>query len=93
MEITRKTNIVVKTARRFIIKHEVGNETILCERCGEPMIAAQAAAQLFVVSSRMIYRLVERGAAHFVEAERSELYVCPSSVKAALETQETNQIL
>lgn len=90
MEITRKTNIVVKTARRFIIKHEAGSKTMLCERCAEPMISAQTAARLFVVSSRKIYRFVERGAVHFVEAEQSELYVCLSSVKAALQIQETN---
>ncbi len=93
MEIIKKTNIVVKTARRFVVRRAETDEPIQCGQCAGQMIRAQAAADFFGVSSRMIYRLVERGAAHFVEAERSELYVCPVSVKAALETQETNQIL
>ncbi len=51
------------------------------------MISAQAAAQLFVVSSRTIYRLIEQANIHFTETEVNEIYVCPTSIQEALEIQ------
>jgi hypothetical protein len=87
MEIIKRTNIVIKTARRFIVRRAETDEPLQCGQCARQMIRAQAAAQIFVVSSRTIYGLIEKGNIHFTETEVSEIYVCPTSIREALEIQ------
>lgn len=83
MRITRKTNVFIKTERKFVVR-QTENEPICCEQCAEPMIPAQISADIFGISSRTIYRLVESEKIHFVETEANEIYVCPVSVERAL---------
>ena len=96
MKITRKTTISVIAVRRFTERQSAETENIRCERCAEPMTAAQTAADLFGVGSRVIFRLIEAGAIHFVETARNEIYVCPLSVRKILnranEPDETRKI-
>lgn len=44
---------------------------------------AQAFADFFGASLRAIFRFIEADEIHFVETERNEIYVCPTSVGAA----------
>ncbi len=87
MEIIKKTNIVVKTARRFVVRRAETDEPIQCGQCAGQMIRAQAAADFFGVSSRTIYRLIEQTIIHFTETEVNEIYVCPTSIQEALQIQ------
>lgn len=82
MEIIKKTSILVKTRRRFVISGLPPNEIIHCEQCAEQMIPAQASADFFGVSSRVIYRLIEQENIHYLETK--EIYVCPASIADAL---------
>lgn len=85
MRITRKTNVLVRTERRFVVRRQSSDETISCGECAELMLPVQACADFFGVSSRAIYRLIESGKIHFLETEANEIYICPASVKEILE--------
>lgn len=84
MKITRKTNVSVKTVRRLIVQQPASEMSICCEQCAEKMITAQSSAVAFSISSREIYRLIEKNKIHFVETETNEIYVCPASVNRIL---------
>ena len=82
-EITRKTEIIVETKRRFIIAQAANpEEQIFCPQCAALMIAAEHCAALLGVSRREIYRSVENGTAHFAETETGALLVCPAALPA-----------
>ena len=84
MRITRRTNIFVKTERKFIVRQQAADGFVVCGRCSEPMIPAQMSADLCGISSRVIYRLIEAGELHFVETETRDIYVCPNSMQTIL---------
>ena len=84
MEIIKRTSILVKTRRRYVVENVQTDKSISCERCAGQMIPAQTAAIIFNVSSRVIYRFIEQENIHF--AETNEIYVCPVSVETALKT-------
>jgi len=86
MRITRRTNVFIKTGRKFVVRQQSADELISCGQCAEPMIPAHVTADLFGFSSRMIYRLIESEKIHFVETEANEIYVCPNCVKRVLES-------
>lgn len=85
MKFIKRTNILVKTKRRFVVGSVENDELVQCPQCVEPMISAHASANLFGVSSREIYRLVEAGAIHFVETENNQMFVCPTLIRQVLE--------
>lgn len=85
MKITRKTNVFVKTVRKFIVHRRETEEPIFCSVCDEEMMSAQATADFFNVSSRNIYRFIEVDKIHFIETAANEIYVCPTSVGKMLE--------
>ncbi len=72
--------MTVKTVRQFVERQSPETENIICERCAGRMISAQMSADFFGFSCRIIFRLIETGAIHFVETARNEIYVCPLSV-------------
>jgi hypothetical protein len=84
MEIKRSIEIAVEKTRRFVIRQPETDAMILCPKCNEPMLAAEASAVLFQINCRRVYQLVEAGAAHFVETETGALLVCPPSLDAAI---------
>ena len=84
MEIIRKTDILLETKRRFIIRQPTTDALILCDRCDGQMITAEASAVLFAVSRRVVYRLIENEAIHFGETENGLIYVCPDSLAESL---------
>jgi hypothetical protein len=85
MRITRKTNVLVKTVRKYIVQQQSSEELIGCGHCDEQMMSAQATADFFQISSREIYRFIESEKIHFVETNANEIYVCPVSVRHILE--------
>jgi len=79
MEIIRKTDILVKTKRRFIISQPETCEQIFCSFCPGQMISAEASAVLFKLSRRAVYRMIETERIHFTESENGLLFICPDS--------------
>ena len=85
MEFKRTTEIFVETNRRFVIRQpEESAEQSACPNCAEPMLAAEQIAQVFGISQRRIFQLVETGAAHFAEISGGAMMICPSSVAEIL---------
>lgn len=84
MEIKRKTEIRIQSKRRFVVRQSPSNEQIVCAECHASMLAAEAAAVLLDIKCRRVYQLVESGAAHFIETEAGRMFVCPSSLDAAI---------
>lgn len=76
----------VRTERKFVVRRQISEQLISCEKCREQMVSAQFSADFFGVSSRMIYRLIESSEIHFAETDANEIYVCPVSVERALKT-------
>lgn len=56
----------------------------LCDRCTEPsgMITPDEAAAICRVSTRTVYRWLEKGAMHFSEAAEGALFICLRSLAA-----------
>lgn len=86
MEIKHTTEIIVEKTRRFVIRQPETDTAVWCPACGERMLTAEASAALFSIRCRRVYRIVELGAAHFVETETGALFVCPPSLDAAIGT-------
>jgi len=85
MEFKRTTEIFVETNRRFIIRQaDETVEQIACPKCGEPMLAAEQLVQIFSISQRRIFQLIETGAAHFAETNTGAMMICPWSVEEIL---------
>ncbi len=86
MQIKRTTEIFIETRRRLVIRQpEQEGEPVACPACGEPLMDVTAAAALFGMSHRAVYRLVEQTAVHFAETETGALLLCPSSLAKILE--------
>lgn len=86
MKITRKTNILVSTRRKFVIRQPPSGEQKICEQCGELMTDAQSAAEIVGLSVREIYRLIEAGEIHFFENEEKICLICVESFGGKLVT-------
>jgi hypothetical protein len=76
MEIKRTIEFFVETRRRFVVANQPQAEKRSCPACDEPMLAAEQAAAFFQINCRLLYRLIERSAAHFVETETGASMVC-----------------
>lgn len=84
MEIIRKTNVLIKTARKFVVHRSESGEQIRCEQCDELMLPAQTSADFFGISVRAVYRLVEAGKLRFIETSAKNVFVCPQCSDANL---------
>jgi hypothetical protein len=85
MEIKRTTDIFVRTKRRFTICQPESAEQVICPQCAKPMIAAEQLAVVSGFGCRVVYRLIEQGAAHFVETPEGAVLICPSSLLPAVD--------
>jgi hypothetical protein len=74
----RTTEVTFETEESVSVKVR-GGFTGYCERCNAvvDMVPTEAAALLTGLSEREIFRLIETGEIHFVEAER--VFVCRES--------------
>lgn len=98
MKIKRSIEIFVETHRRFVISQADAAAQKNCPTCGETMLAAEHSAKFFQINSRRIYRMIETGAAHFIETETGAAFVCLASLEEALrrdlpeQTDDANEI-
>lgn len=81
----RRLEITVEREQVAVSTHAGGRVAGQCPQCGADveMTSPEVAAKIFDVSARTIYRLIESGQVHFVEAPDRELQVCLRSVRAA----------
>jgi hypothetical protein len=83
---TRRTEKTVEIHEFYAIRTASGSLPSLCAECpsGDAiMLAADHAALLSHVPTRMIYRLVESGSIHYRESPNGSLIVCVRSLVAA----------
>ena len=75
----RTTEVIYETEELVSVKFR-GGFTEFCERCNSvvAMFPPEAAAMLTGLAEREIFRLIEAGEIHFVEAER--VFVCRDSL-------------
>lgn len=89
MEIKRKFEMLVATNRRYIIRQSASAKQIVCAKCGEPMLTAEQAANLFGIQQRRIFQIIEAGAAHFTEIEAGAVMICITSLAEFLDGEQT----
>jgi hypothetical protein len=75
MEVIRKTSITLKKQQSVFI-NTTKTKKFLCEKCAMEMLPLQQIALLKGISTRDIYRLIEKGEIHFVETDKREVFVC-----------------
>ena len=86
MKKTRRTEKTVEIHEFYAIRTASGSLPAICADCptGDAiMLAPDHAALLSHVPTRMIYRLVETGSIHYLEAPNGSLLVCVRSLVAA----------
>lgn len=84
MEIKRKVEVQVTTHRRYLIRRFPAELQIFCAECGEPMLAADQAANVFKISQRRIFQIVELGGLHLTETKNGVMMICLNSLAAFL---------
>jgi hypothetical protein len=81
----RRIEITIDRRRLLILKRRVSSVSERCEHCGDQaaMLTPDEAAMLAMVSSRVIYRMVESGEIHYRETADGGLLICANSVGMA----------
>jgi len=79
--MTRRTEILVETRRRLVLRQFSEGQRSWCELCLAEvrMITPDEAAALMNVSSRTIYKWIEGGSLHFTD-EPGGLRICEQSL-------------
>ncbi len=90
MEIKRKFEMSVVTNRRYIIRQASASRKIACLKCGEPMLTAEQIANLFDITQRRVFQIIETGAAHFSETDAGAAMICLKSLAAILNGEAQN---
>lgn len=72
---TRKVTVVRTAAEAIQLRCEVCDATV-------EMVTPECAAEMLMINTRAIYRQVEKGQVHFVEAGAGELLICCKSLRA-----------
>jgi len=83
MRRKKKTTIVTIEAReRTTIRRAPPCVVAWCDQCAEEvwMVSASEAALISMTDLRTIFRGVESGTIHFIEAERNTLLLCSKSL-------------
>lgn len=93
MRRRRRMEITVET-RRLVIRRSTNPAAVSCIECSSPvqLITPEEAAVLASVSTRTVYRRVERGQLHFVETEAGGLLICPNSLPTSISAKENNHV-
>ena len=89
MEIKRKFEMLVVTNRRYTIRQSASGRQIACAECGEPMLTAEQSANMFSITQRRIFQIVETEAVHFTEIEAGAAMICITSLKEILDGGQT----
>jgi hypothetical protein len=76
----RKLEITFETEETVVIRRAPPTLTVFCRECRATveMVPPQAVAAFSPLSEREIFRLIEAGQIHFVEAER--VFICRDSL-------------
>lgn len=85
MEIKRKFEMLVATNRRYTIRQYAPGRQIACAECGEPMLTAEQSANMFGITQRRIFQIIETEAVHFTEIEAGAVMICMTSLAEVLE--------
>jgi excisionase family DNA binding protein len=87
MEITVETSLLV-------FRRTTNPAAVSCVECSSPvqMITPEEAAVLASVSTRTVYRRVERGQLHFVETDAGRLLICPNCLPTSISAKENNHV-
>ena len=85
MEIKRKFEVLLATKRRYVISQSPTDEKISCAECGEETLTAEQTANLFGITQREIFGLIEKKAVHFTEIEAGKVMICLTSLAAVLD--------
>lgn len=93
MSRRKRTEITVETSL-LIFRLGTNQFPVWCIECSSPvqLITPEEAAVLAGVSTRSIYRRVERGQLHFVETEAGKLLICPNSLPTTISAKENNHV-
>ena len=76
--------MLVATNRRYIIRQSPLVRQIACAECGEPMLTAEQAANIFGITQRRIFQIIETEAAHFTETKVGAVMICITSLAKIL---------
>lgn len=85
MKIKRKIEMLVATNEIYVIRKSSTHRPTACAKCGKPMLTAEQTANLFGITQRRIFQMIEAGAAHYTEAEAGAVMICLSSLAAVLD--------
>lgn len=82
MKRTKTTEVIIETDEIFVALRTPAPVLRRCESCSVEveMVTPETAAFMRGTPPRNIYRLVERGAVHFVETPSGELLLCADSI-------------
>ena len=82
MRKIRKTRTTVETHEKVTLSQSVGPAHAICPLCSGTvaMLPAEAVALLHGIPVRHLFRRVEEGSVHFLEAPGGVLLVCPKSI-------------
>jgi hypothetical protein len=76
----------IEIHERLIVRTASGSLPALCERCLSQdaiLLSPEQAAVLTGIPARLIYRCVEAGTIHYIEAANGKLTVCVKTLLAA----------
>ena len=84
MRWIRRREVIIQAKETLVLRP--GGEAASCPHCGTTvsLLAPDAAAVLFRVPSRWIYRWLETGELHFLETKAGSVLVCPDSLRLAI---------
>ncbi len=91
MKRTRRMEITVET-NLLVIRRSTNRTPVWCVECSSPvqLITPEETAALAGVSTRTVYRRVERGQFHFVETDGGRLLICPNYLPTSISAKETS---
>jgi hypothetical protein len=85
--IRRRRTVRFSTCNVTVVRASTESLELWCEVCGATvaMVTPERAAEILMTNPRAIYRQVERGELHFVEAGGGEVLICSESLRADTE--------
>lgn len=93
MKRRKRIEITVETSL-LVIRRGSKQALVWCIECSAPvqLITPEEAAVLAGVSTRTVYRRVEREQLHFVETDSGRLLICLNSLPTSTSAKETNHV-
>lgn len=81
MKRRKRTEITVETSL-LVFRGSTNRSAVWCIECSSrvQLVTPEEAAVLARVTTRAVYRWLERGQVHFVETETGTLLICPNSL-------------